>query len=231
MDNGFNTDLNIDFNDFDFEDSFEVDSNFETRYIKPKKIKDRESCHIKYQNAEKLAKDIKISKGERYFVIVDGSFIYGDFIEAFVIENKLHVKSMTISTLSFSQDNIDSLANLLNWEYCDELNLIVSSYFFSHEKRTLIPYAYKTLDKKNKFQLAVSDFHTKICIFETINNEFFVIHGSANLRSCDAIEQICIEENKELYDFNNEIHNTVIEKYKTINKPVRRAQLKELFKK
>ena len=90
---------------------------------------------------------------------------------------------MTISTLSLSQDNIDSLANLLDWGYIDELNLIVSAYWFSHERWSLVPYCYERLDKEDKFQLAVAGIHTKTCQFETLGGKRIVIHGSANLRS------------------------------------------------
>ena len=74
---GGDFDLNMD--DFsEMEIDFELD--FETRYIKPPKSKEITEINLKYANAEKLAKDIKINSGSRYFVIVNGSFIFGDFI-------------------------------------------------------------------------------------------------------------------------------------------------------
>jgi hypothetical protein len=47
------------------------------------------------------------------------------------------------------------------------------------------------------------------------------MHGSANLRSSSNIEQLCIEEGAELYNFNEEVHDAIIKRYQTINKPVR----------
>lgn len=132
---------------------------------------------------------------------------------------------MTISTLSLSQNNVDSLANLMNASYIDELNLIVSVYFYGNEKYSLIPYIYKALDIGNKFQLSVADIHTKTTHFETLGGRKIVMHGSANLRSSNNIEQFTIEENEELYKFYDETFSKIIEKYATIRKPLRGSAL------
>lgn len=203
----------------------ETEDTFKTRYIKPPKSREIPEHKLKYDLAINLAKDIKPEPGCRYFVILDGKFIAGDFIEAFITEHNLHIKRMTISTLSMSENNVDSLANLINGGFVDELNLIVSDFFFSHERRNLIPYLYEQLDKDDKFQLAVAGTHCKTCIIETHTSLFFVIHGSANLRSSSNIEQIMIEENRELYDFNHEYQMRIIEKYKTIKKSIRHDNL------
>lgn len=42
---------------------------------------------------------------------IAGSFIFGDFIEAFMTINHAITSKMTISTLSMSQENVDSLHN------------------------------------------------------------------------------------------------------------------------
>lgn len=218
--------FNVDMNDF----LCETEDDFKTRYIKPPKCKEIPERRMKYSLAIDLAKNMLPEKGCRYFAITDGKFIAGDFIEAFVTEHNIHVKSMTISTLSLSENNVDSLANLFEGGFVDELNLIVSGFFFSHERHDLIPYLYQELDKENKFQLAVADTHCKTCIFETHDGRFFVMHGSANLRSSSNIEQLCIEESKELYDFNFEYQAAIIEKYKTIRKPLRDATLWNILK-
>lgn len=125
---------------------------------------------------------------------------------------------MTISTLSLNENNVDSLANLCNGGFVDELNLIVSDYFFAHERQNLIPYLYQELDKENRFQLAVAGSHCKLCLIETHCGLHIVMHGSANLRSSSNIEQLVVEENAELYAFNDEYQDAIIRHYKTINK-------------
>jgi hypothetical protein len=196
-----------------------------SRYIKPKSPKSIDERYLKYRKAEDLVNDMDFKENKRYFVFIDGSFFFGDFIEAFVVKNNIHIKKMTISTLSLNQNNIDSLANLLKGNFIDELNLIVSDYFYTHEKHNLIKYIYKTLDIDNKFQLSSAGTHCKLCSFETHKGRKFVIHGSANLRSSANIEQIMFEENEDLYNFTDEVQTSIVETYKTINKSIRYNKL------
>lgn len=191
---------------------------FDNRYQKAKVIQSLPDGMIKYSNAKKLASKIDLDKNDRYNCIVAGNFIFGDFIEAFIVENNIKCLNVTISTLSLDQNNVDSLHNLIEGEFIEELNLVVSDYFYSHERGQLIPYIYRELDIDDKFQLAVAGSHTKICLIKSLGGKHIVIHGSANLRSSSNIEQFTIEENKELYDFYLEYHEAIIEEYKTINK-------------
>ncbi len=180
---------------------------------------------MRYDNAVKLAKDLYLDKGERYDCLVSGNFIFGDLIEAYLVQHRAKALKMTISTLSLSQNNVDSLANLLNAGYVDELQLIVSTYFYGNEVNSLIPYIYKNLDTGGKFQLAIAGTHTKTAQFETLGGRKIVMHGSANLRSSGNIEQFTIEENAELYDFYDDIFSKIAEKYATIQKMVRGSAL------
>lgn len=202
----------------------------EARYIKPLRLPEVPERFLKYDNAVELAKSVVIEKGCRIFAVVNGTFYFGDFIEALMTEHNLIAKKMTISTLSMNENNVDSLANLCNGEFVDELNLIVSDYFFSHERHNLIPYLYEELDKEDRFQLAVASTHCKLCIIETHCGKFIVIHGSASIRSSWNIEQFMIEENEQLYRFNDEIQGFILEKYKTINKSIRNNTLWNLIK-
>jgi len=195
------------------------------RIVKPPRIKEVPERALKYEYAEQLAKDIQIETGCRYYVLISGNFIAGDFIEALITENNWHVKKMTISTLSLHQGNVDSLVNLIEGNYIDELNLIVSAYFYAHERGSLVKYIHDNLDKDNKFQFAAAGTHCKITNIETHCGLKICIHGSSNLRSSGNIEQIMIEENQYLYDFNQEVFDQILDKYKTINKSIRRDKL------
>ncbi len=213
---------NIELPEFDpaiFDVLGESDS-IEDRYTKPKVYSVKPNL-VLYDNADKLARELTVNKGERADVIVAGSFIFGDFIEAYIVQRNAKIKKMTISTLSLSQENVDSLHNLVAGGFVDELNLIVSAYFYSNEFRALIPYIYQELDINNRFQLAVVGTHTKTCTFETLGGRKIIIHGSANLRSSGNLEQFTVEENEELYHFYNDYTDRIIEAYKTINKPIR----------
>lgn len=196
----------------------------EPRYTKPNLRVVRQS-HIMYENAVKLAKELRVDFGHRSNALLAGSFIFGDFIEAFFTTHQIKTAELTISTLSISQDNVDSLANLLNWGYVDKLSIVISAYFYYNEIRQLIPYIYKTLDIDDRFQLAVAGIHTKTCQFETTGGRKIIIHGSANLRSSGNIEQMVIEENPEFFDFMKAEMDIILNRYETIKKPIRNSEL------
>ncbi len=180
---------------------------------------------MKYELAQQLAKDVTPEAGMRHFCFLSGRFIAGDFLEAWIVEHNIHVKDLTVSTLSMSEANIDSLANLINGGFVEKMNIVVSDYFFSHERHNLVPYMLKELDKEDRFQLAVCGTHCKLSLIETTHGNKVVIHGSANLRSSGNLEHICIEENKQLYDFNYQIQKSIIDKYWVVKKALRHEQL------
>lgn len=209
--------------DFDMDAfSFEAENHMETRIIKPPKSKDKVGA---WKNAQKTAAKIEIEPGMSYFGIIDGSFIFGDLIEAILVGKGLRAYRIDIQTLSLSQENVDSLATLLIKGYVKELNLIVSDYFFAHERNQLIPYIYEHLDLGDRFQLSVCGTHTKITTAHLTNGIKMVIHGSANLRSSGNIEQIAIQDSPEIFDFITDMNDNIINEFKTINKSIRRKKL------
>lgn len=217
---------NFDIPDFDV-DAFDYlpdeVAETENRYIKPKLIP-MKTDQVMYEYAEDLAKNIRIDKGVRYDCLVAGSFIFGDFIEAFLVRYDCKAIKMTITTLSLSQENVDSLCTLMQRGYIDKLDLVVSDYFYSHERHNLVPYMYEQLDIDNRFQLSVAFIHTKVINFLTAGGKKIVIHGSANLRSSGNVEQFTIEENAELFDWYEERFAPIIERFATIRKTAPRKQ-------
>jgi len=158
-----------------------------------------------YRNAEKLARDIDL-KDDNYLCCLDGSFIYGDFLEAFFVENNLYTDELTISTLSMSENNIYNLRNLIDGGYVGKLNLIVSDHFYSHERRKLVPLLIEEVKNMKLFTVRT---HTKIALFESeVNGEkkSVCISGSANLRTNGNYEQISITNCKETHDFYYNFH-------------------------
>lgn len=206
-------DLEFDISAFDCD--FDLDDKIETGFCKPKVLKQK---HIAYDKAVKLAEDIELEKNANYYAIVSGNFIFGDLLEALILNKKLSVKNLFISTLSMSENNIDSLVNIMQSGQVEKLHLLVSSYFFAHERHNLIPYIHEELDNKEwSFLFCVAGSHTKLCLIELTNGLKITIHGSANMRSSGNIEQIAITENEELYEFNKIFLEKIEENY-LINK-------------
>lgn len=223
--NELDINFNFDLGNFDLDIKLDDSNEFlNTRYCKPAYKKNNV---VKYKKADELANNLTLLENERYFCMVDGSFVFGDFIMAFLVGRKMIAKKLTISTLSLSIENVMMLKVLLDDGYIQELNIIVSDFFYSHEKNKLIKEMYTHLDIDNKFQLAVCRSHMKITLIETEMNggRKYIIDGSANLRSSDNIEQFRIEEDKLQYDFINQSFENILVNYSTIKKSLRGDKL------
>ena len=223
----------LEIEDIEIEDIFDVKIDLkeekkinQIRYCKPKIFNNIKEKNVKYENAEIFINDLKdsIFNGDRIFSIISGKFVFGDILECLVYSTKKRFKNITASTLSMSLENVFSFENVIKCDRVDNFDLIVSDFFYAHN-RDVIKKIYETLDYENKFQLAVCGTHTKIILIEMEDGQKIVIHGSANLRSSSSIEQIMIETNSELYDFNYEFHKLIIDKYATIKKSIRNSLL------
>ncbi len=221
-------DLDLDFSESDNGDKFKN----ENRYTLPKPFRQRiKANQVKFDRAEDFAKQLgqKILDGERINAVLSGNFIFGDFFEAFCYETNSLIDELQISTLSLSQDNVDSFHNLISGDYLHSLEIIVSDYWWTHN-RANAPYIYKQLDIGNKFQFAVSGTHTKVALMR-IGDKKIVISGSANLRSSRCVEEIQIETNPDLYDFHYEWQSTILKNYGMIKKAVRASALFDVITK
>lgn len=209
-----------------FTKEFYEDFEFNARYIKPTKTFFKTTA-IKHENAKKLAAEIKPTPNFRYDVLVSGSFIFGDFIHAFMTAHHLQAKRCIISTLGMNEANVDALAALLRANYILDLELFVSVNFFSLKRHDIVPYIYRTLDAeefRGRFQLSVSHIHTKTFQIETTEGRKMIMQGSANLCSSANIEQFIFEENPEVYDFYEGIFNKFSNKYHTIKETTDRKE-------
>jgi hypothetical protein len=108
--------------------------------------------------------------------------------------------------------------------------LIFSGYQYSHEKFNMVPYMYRTLDNpRNNVQIAFGGWHTKLITLETLLGNTITIHGSANLRSSNSVEQIMVEINNfELHQFNADIMQNIVDRFGTINKDAPYKALKRI---
>lgn len=219
-------DLDVDFDlggfDFDLGGSNKKQEN---RFILPRQHARVRNAAVKYERAEELVDDMgaAILGGDRVHAVVSGNFIFGDFFEALAVKHNLLIDDLTLSTLSLGKDNVDSFNNLLAGDYLRSLNIIVSDYFWSHNRQNA-PYIYNKLDINNMFQLAVAGTHTKITLMR-IGDKKIVIKGSANLRSSRCVEEFTVETCAELYDFHKEWHEQILRDYGTIQKAVRASKL------
>lgn len=218
---GFDLDLDFDLGDFDLVQKGEPREQPLVRIMRPRMDLDDIGRYAAFENAEVFARQLDLTPGARTFAWVDGSFIFGDVVEALITERRVGVKRLYITSLSFSEENIDSLKNVMTimGDELEKIVLVLSGYQYSHEKYRLVPYMYQELDDgTNRFQCAFGGWHCKIITLETVLGHTITIHGSANLRSSNSIEQVMAEvDNRDLHDFNARIMDDIAARFGTIN--------------
>ena len=199
----------------------------EARYLPVFSAPEVPDTYGDYERALDLAKVCDLEKCSRIYARLSGKFIFGDLIEALFTTYNIHTERLIISTYSYSQNNVDSLRNLLEGNYVDTIDLLVSDQFYVHENKPgmLIPYTYQQLDIDNRFQLGACGTHDKLTLFKTDGGKHVVLHGSANMRSSGSMEHVMIENNKELYDFCIPGIDRLISYFKTIDKSARHSTL------
>jgi hypothetical protein len=219
-------DLNAEFDDFDFDmDMFEDEESkpATSKFARVKRFK-RPSC-VKYKYAQELVKDIGIvEEGEHINAIVSGNFIAGDLIEAYLFDNDLVAEEILISTLSMSRENVDSLKNIQDFKLNGVMGLVISDFYFSHERKSGIEDIANELGN-GQFALAVAGIHTKITLIKTVCGQHIIIGGSANLRSSMNIEQITIDNCPVLYAFHREWIAGILNQYQATHQMLRREKL------
>jgi len=161
---------------------------------------------VNYKNAYDLVNDIKIKKGETVFCLLTGDFVFGDFIGGFIQENNLEVKELTIISFSGGKVMYEMSEELIIQKWVKKINLVLSEYYLRTEikkhNQTINQLSNYSKKYKGIFNVFYTNTHQKIVLIETKQGGKVIMHGSANLKSSQSLEQLMIQENKELYDFN-----------------------------
>ncbi len=172
---------------------------------------------VRYRNARALAHQTPdLQPNEAMHALVAGAFIFGDYLEALMVEKNYYAEELLIATLSLGKENADSLHNLVTGDYCSHISLIISDYWYANEVRGGkggVAYLEKTFG--DRLKLAVAGCHTKVTLIRTRCGKHLVLHGSANLRSSQNLEQFAIENSQELYNFHREWMSRILDGYST----------------
>ena len=180
---------------------------------------------ISYEYAQQFAESLDLRKDT--FAFVSGNFVFGDFMESLVDLGKLTVKRMGIHTLSLNDENIDSIRNIIEWQPVERLDIVLSDYWYSHERKPggLVQYLFEELDVKDlDLHVAFCGTHAKVWTVETLLGNTLTVHGSANLRSSGNVEHVCISPNRELFDFCDSMLKRMIETYDVVNQDARKKK-------
>lgn len=224
-------DLGFDFDAFDFEGR-EADPLETCVYTRPV-VRRPQTCA--WEHAQDLARNLVIDNEHETFAFVSGNFVFGDLLEALVDAKKLSVRRLGIQTLSMSDENIDSIRNVLETMPVERLDLVLSDYWYAHEshKGGLVPYLFEELDLEGlELRVAFAGVHCKVLTVETLRGNHITMHGSANLRSSGNVEQLHISPDDGLFEFCDRMTQRILDAYDVVNKDnrkrkksVRRARL------
>lgn len=128
---------------------------------------------------------------------------------------------MSLMTLSLNDENIDSIRNIIEWQNVEQLDLVISDYWFAHERHKggLVDYLFNELTVDGMMlNVGFAAVHCKTWCIETRNGNCLTIQGSANLRSSRNIEQVHISPCRELFDFVDGFTQKVIDVYNVVNR-------------
>ncbi|HWE03161.1 MAG TPA: hypothetical protein VG326_12195 [Tepidisphaeraceae bacterium] len=151
----------------------------------------------------KLAKDhVKRlpANGEAIHMLLSGRYQLFHLVPAVLeliapaIIDELH-----LCTLSYSKDNAADLLNLIDAGKIKHVHLLVSHYFSKANPHLFDPLEAALQSRGHKVLTCRS--HAKLFLFKLSDGRKYVVHSSANMRSCKSIEQACFESDESIYRF------------------------------
>lgn len=132
--------------------------------------------------------------GGRTHCVLRGDFVLCDLIPAIIAERG-RCEHLHIATLGLSVANADTLAALHERGLVGAITLVCSHYFAQVDKTTTFRQVRSRLE--GRATLIVTRSHAKVIGLPTAAGDYFVLEGSANLRSSDNTEQMVIFNDEE----------------------------------
>jgi hypothetical protein len=152
---------------------------------------------IRPENARSVLANLPVEPDDRTHCILRGDFVFCDLL-ALLLTERLAAK-VRVSTLSMSLANARTLASLITTGRASAVSLLISHSFTEIEKEAMWPEVMKILRPHVKVTLA--RIHTKTICCEMLDGSRYVFEGSANLRSSDTVENLCIVNDPATHDF------------------------------
>lgn len=137
--------------------------------------------------------------GEQLITIMDGTFHGWDFVAAVLKLSGVTIAHLRVATLGFNTIQARHLAEMLDAGKIAKATFLVSEYFECSNKgefNTL-----RTVLEDRGHRVTSNRNHCKLLLFELSDGRKLAAHGSLNLRTCNAFEQIAIAAGDDLHDF------------------------------
>ena len=120
-------------------------------------------------------------------------------------------QEMQIATLSLSARNVTEMSALLDSGKVRQLSILVSDFFRRHDKVIFIELV--TAFSKRNQRVAAARSHCKIVTLALEDGRRFTLEGSANLRTNSNIEQFCLTQGVELYEWYSDWISEMVAQY------------------
>lgn len=135
-------------------------------------------------------------------MVISGRFALWDLVPAVLeLAGGPIITSLHIATLGFSRNNIADLCQLLDAGRIGAVKLLASHYF-KGTSGGIYDFAVAELDqRKDKAKFLSVRTHAKLLLMHLSDNRTVTIESSANLRSCQNIEQMTVLGDPHLYQF------------------------------
>lgn len=155
---------------------------------------------IRPENAAAILPHLPADDTERLHALLRGDFVLFDLIPA-IIGHIGPVGHLRIATLGLSGANAHGLARLLASGQVERLTLVVSHYFQQVDKTTVYAEVSAALAPHGVTPVVTRN-HAKVILLPFRDRpDRVTLEGSANLRSSDNIEQLCVFNSAATHDF------------------------------
>lgn len=194
---------------FNFESAFEKDLINYHNDITPRVIKISSKIKfenkLKRQNVERLITELPFSN-ESLHIVSNGTFDYFTIIPHIIKLSNGFVTDFYFSTWTMSRENVIQIIDLYDRGLLKNVNALTGEYFRTRESKV-----FSILDESlthRKQRLFANKNHAKVTLLQ-INEDYFVIEGSANFTANPRIEQFILSNSKDLFNFHKAWMNEI----------------------
>ena len=139
--------------------------------------------------------------GEDVVMILTGDWHGWDVLGAVLdLAGGATIERLHIATLGFNRTQGQHLADLIDDGQIGRVTMVVSE-IFSEKSIGEFGTLHRLLVEERSQSLASTRNHAKLICCQMTDDRRFAIHGSLNLRRCNAFEQMIISHDRELYQF------------------------------
>lgn len=168
-----------------------------------RKLKRREFIHAVRVSAAATVLERLPEPDEVFHTLVSGQYDGWDHVAAILkLAAPATILELYIATLGFSEANSGELLQWLDDGTIGRVWFNCSCYMRDASASLYVPLA-EALAKRGQAVKATRN-HAKILAFKMSDGRYFVVDGSMNLRSCKNVEQVNIQQSKELFEFYSE---------------------------